>query len=609
MVVIFRYFCCLPDNEKRMDSFIVSARKYRPVTFDTVVGQKSITNTLKNAIRSEHLAQAFLFTGPRGVGKTTCARILAKTINCENLSEKVEACDQCEPCKAFNQSNAFNVHELDAASNNSVDDIRKLVEQVRIPPQIGIYKVYIIDEVHMLSTQAFNAFLKTLEEPPKYAKFILATTEKHKIIPTILSRCQIFDFARITVDDIAKHLHFVAESEGVTAEHNALHIIAQKADGALRDALSIFDQMVSFTGNKLTYKQVIENLNVLDYEYYFKITDMLLKGLSTDILLLVNEIIYKGFEGSEFITGFGEHLRNLLISQDPATVQLIEVSDDIRDHYLQQAKACSPEFLLKALEINSQADIQYKDSNNKRLTLELALLQMAAFSKKKSPELTPEKPALAVPEPPQNTPSKRAAPAPVLLSPSKEPDESGPLPSFSESQKEEEEPLTSANPTIEAKPAPVKQSYKPLSLKIHDTPEDESDEEELPIMQEDQPQDSISLNSFLATWENLAATFMEDSQSLYVAMTNFEPVISPTGMIKVKVDNAIQENLIHERKAELLGFLRKELNNYAIQLETSIVENQRQQKAYLPKEKLEKLIEKNPDVEKLRKDLDLDLIY
>ena len=595
-----------------MDSFIVSARKYRPVTFDTVVGQKSITNTLKNAIRNDHLAQAFLFTGPRGVGKTTCARILAKTINCENLDEKIEACNHCEPCKAFNESSAFNVHELDAASNNSVDDIRKLVEQVRIPPQIGKYKVYIIDEVHMLSQAAFNAFLKTLEEPPKYAKFILATTEKHKIIPTILSRCQIFDFARITVDDIAKHLHYVAESEGVTAENNALHIIAQKADGALRDALSIFDQMVSFSGNHLTYKQVIENLNVLDYDYYFKITDMLLQGQSTEILLLINEIIYKGFEGSEFITGFGEHLRNLLISQNPSTVQLIEVSDDIREHYLNQAKDCSPEFLLKALEINTQADLNYKESNNKRLTLELALLQMAAMAKKKSPELIEEKPVLVAPEAapkPVSPPPVAQAPATAFKPKPAEKPVTEPLPSFSEAQREEEEPPVPSRPTIEEKPAPPRQSYRPLSLKIHDKPEPEEEEEEPEEIVEDRPQDSISINQFLDAWKTLSNTFKEDSQSLYVAMTNYEPSISQAGMIKVKVDNAIQENLIHERKAELLGYLRKALNNYAIQMETSIMENQQQQRAYLPKEKLEKFIEKNPEIERLRKDLDLDLIY
>ncbi len=367
-----------------MDQFIVSARKYRPATFDMVVGQQSITNTLKNAIRNNHLAQAFLFCGPRGVGKTTCARILAKTINCENITENIEACNECESCRSFNQSHSFNVHELDAASNNSVDGIRALVDQVRIPPQVGTYKVYIIDEVHMLSQQAFNAFLKTLEEPPAYAKFILATTEKHKIIPTILSRCQIFDFARITVKDISEQLAWVARQESIQADPNALHIISQKADGAMRDALSIFDQLVSFTGNTITYEQVIENLNVLDYDYFFRMTDLILEEKPSEILLLVNEVLQKGFEGADFITGYSAHLRDLLVCKDPATAKLVEASDDIRAKYVTQAEKCSRELLLQALEINNQADVQYKASSNKRLLLELSLLQVASLVKKKA---------------------------------------------------------------------------------------------------------------------------------------------------------------------------------------------------------------------------------
>jgi DNA polymerase III subunit gamma/tau len=367
-----------------MEQFVVSARKYRPATFDMVVGQRAITNTLKNAIKTNHLAQAFLFCGPRGVGKTTCARILAKTINCPNITEHIEACNECDSCNSFNDSHSFNVHELDAASNNSVDGIRTLVDQVRIPPQVGKYKVYIIDEVHMLSQAAFNAFLKTLEEPPAYAKFILATTEKHKIIPTILSRCQIFDFARITVDDITKQLAYVAEKEGITADPNALHIISQKADGAMRDALSIFDQIVSFSGSSITYEQVIENLNVLDYDYFFRMTDLVLEEKPTEILLLVDQIIQKGFDGADFITGFGAHLRNLLVSKDPNTVKLIEAGDDIRERFIAQSAKCAREYLLLALEINNNADVQYKTSNNKRLTLELALLQIAAQVKKKA---------------------------------------------------------------------------------------------------------------------------------------------------------------------------------------------------------------------------------
>ena len=362
-----------------MENFVVSARKYRPITFDTVVGQGSITNTLKNAIRNNTLAQAFLFCGPRGVGKTTCARIMAKTINCLNPTENMEACNECESCRAFNNNASFNIYELDAASNNSVEDIRSLVDQVRIPPQIGQYKVYIIDEVHMLSAAAFNAFLKTLEEPPAYAKFILATTEKHKIIPTILSRCQIFDFKRITVDDIAKHLAFVAQSEGVTAEPEALNIIAQKADGALRDALSIFDQMVSFSGKNITYKDVIDNLNVLDYDYYFQIVDHILHGRTSDILLILNDIISKGFEPQHFVNGMGNHLRSLLVCKDQITVQLLEVSEQLRQRYLIQSQTCPLPFLIKALEINNQCDIDYRAANNKRLHLEIALLKMCAL--------------------------------------------------------------------------------------------------------------------------------------------------------------------------------------------------------------------------------------
>ncbi|HWY10451.1 MAG TPA: DNA polymerase III subunit gamma/tau, partial [Bacteroidia bacterium] len=312
-----------------MESFIVSARKYRPQHFNTVVGQSHITNTLKNAILHKQLAQAYLFCGPRGIGKTTCARIFAKTINCSNLTPEGEACDKCVSCESFNSGASLNVDELDAASSNSVDDIRNLVDKVRVPPQIGEYKVYIIDEVHMLSSAAFNAFLKTLEEPPKHAKFILATTEKHKIIPTILSRCQVFNFNRIKNEDISKHLAFIAKSENVTFEPEALHVIAQKADGALRDALSIFDQMVAFTGNHLSYKAVVENLHVLDFDYYFKITDFLLNQKLADVMLTFDDILKKGFDGHNFINGLGEHLRNVMVSRDPQTVQLLEISENL----------------------------------------------------------------------------------------------------------------------------------------------------------------------------------------------------------------------------------------------------------------------------------------
>jgi len=380
-----------------MDNFIVSARKYRPATFDTVVGQQSITSTLQNAIRNNQLAQAFLFCGPRGVGKTTCARILAKTINCLNPVNMVEACDKCESCLSFNRSVSFNIHELDAASNNSVDDIRNLVEQVRIPPQVGKYKVYIIDEVHMLSASAFNAFLKTLEEPPAYAKFILATTEKHKIIPTILSRCQIFDFKRISVKDIADYLTYVAKNEGVDVEEEATHVIAQKADGAMRDALSFFDQLVSFAGNKLTYETVAEHPIILPHAYYFAILDQVLAQDSSGLLLTINEIINRGFDGQHFLIGLGEHLRNLLVCKDAATVSLLEISANLQQKYVEQAGRCSAGFLLKALDIHNQFDQSYKTSNNKRLQLELALLQICAASVVASPSSTEIKKTLIPP--------------------------------------------------------------------------------------------------------------------------------------------------------------------------------------------------------------------
>ncbi|WP_372933413.1 DNA polymerase III subunit gamma/tau [Mariniphaga sediminis] len=366
-----------------MENFIVSARKYRPDSFDTVVAQSSITTTLKNAIKNSQLAHAYLFCGPRGVGKTTCARIFAKTINCSNLSPEVEACNECESCKAFNTSRSFNIHELDSASNNSVDDIRQLIDQVRIPPQVGKYSVYIIDEVHMLSSQAFNAFLKTLEEPPKHAIFILATTEKHKIIPTILSRCQIFDFNRIGISDIAGHLEYVAKNEGVTAEKEALNIIAQKADGAMRDALSIFDQIVSFSGKDITYQDVISNLNVLDYDYYFRLVEHFVKNEVPDSLMIFDDILNHGFDGHHFINGLSSHLRNLLVCKDPVTVQLLEVSGEIKDRYKVQAASCENDFLLKALEISNECDMQYKMSQNKRLLVELAIVRIAQLTLKK----------------------------------------------------------------------------------------------------------------------------------------------------------------------------------------------------------------------------------
>lgn len=368
-----------------MEDFIVSARKYRPTTFLSVVGQSALTNTLKRAISSKHLAHAYLFCGPRGVGKTTCARIFAKTINCLSPTADGDACNECESCKAFNEQRSYNIHELDAASNNSVEDIRSLIEQVRVAPQIGHYSVYIIDEVHMLSQAAFNAFLKTLEEPPAHAIFILATTEKHKILPTILSRCQIYDFNRMGIEDTVKHLQMVAEKEGIKAEAEALSIIAQKADGGMRDALSIFDQIAASTDGNITYQGVLENLNVLDYDYYFKLVDFFFNGKVSESLLTFNEILNKGFEAQNFVNGLSAHLRNLMVCKDPQTVQLLDVGANVKEQYQKQAQseACTNEFLYKALMVCNQCDLNYRISKNKRLLVELTLIRLCQLSDEK----------------------------------------------------------------------------------------------------------------------------------------------------------------------------------------------------------------------------------
>ena len=372
-----------------MEDYIVSARKYRPLTFKGVVGQKALTVTLKNAIQSGKIAHAYLFCGPRGVGKTSCARIFAKTINCLNPTADGESCNACESCRSFNEQRSFNIHELDAASNNSVEDIRSLTEQVRIPPQIGKYKIYIIDEVHMLSAQAFNAFLKTLEEPPHYAIFVMATTEKQKILPTILSRCQTYDFTRITVEDIVEHLQYVASCENITVETEALNIVAQKADGGLRDALSIFDQLVSFTAGNITYQSTLNNLNVLDYDYYFRFTDAILQGNVRACLLILNEILEKGFDGQHIITGLASHFRNLLVCMDEATLVLFEIGASLRERYKITAKRCSDKTLFKAIALANQCDLDYRQSRNKRLLLELTLIQICQLTE--SPHEADEK--------------------------------------------------------------------------------------------------------------------------------------------------------------------------------------------------------------------------
>jgi len=619
-----------------MDNFIVSARKYRPVTFNTVVGQISITGTLKNAIRNNQLAQAFLFCGPRGVGKTTCARILAKTINCLNPTSETEPCNECTSCKAFNDSASFNIHELDAASNNSVDDIRNLVDQVRIPPQMGKYKVYIIDEVHMLSSQAFNAFLKTLEEPPAYAKFILATTEKHKIIPTILSRCQIFDFKRITVDDIAKHLAFVAQSESVTADPDALHIIAHKADGALRDALSVFDQMVNLGDRNITRELVLENLNVLDYEYYFRIMECMNTGNYKDILLIVNEVIDKGFDGQHFITGMGEHLRNLLMSIDVATIKLIETSDAIRAKYAEQAKSISIQLLIDALDLINKSDVTYRTSNNKRLALEVPLIQICRLSgQMQMPVISPSPTVQASVE------SKPLPVSPLVVMPQPKAQEPHPGPQVQQVQNVPASPLvtpqaTVMQPQVTQAMEAMKQLdvvQEPVVAKMIEPEVVESKEHDLPVQShhtssisiksvtkaghlansvKDAPpkdrKESFTLQLLEESVLKFADLKKEESTLFYSALTSYPIVLQPDNVLEITVGNIVLEKELNDRRNMLLDFLSDEMKNDFITMKIIVTEQPSETKKYMnDREKLDAMAVHNPNVNKLRDQLNLEL--
>lgn len=590
-----------------MENFVVSARKYRPMTFDTVVGQGSITNTLKNAIRNNTLAQAFLFCGPRGVGKTTCARIMAKTINCLNPTENMEACNECESCRAFNNNASFNIYELDAASNNSVEDIRSLVDQVRIPPQIGQYKVYIIDEVHMLSAAAFNAFLKTLEEPPAYAKFILATTEKHKIIPTILSRCQIFDFKRITVDDIAKHLAFVAQSEGVAAEPEALNIIAQKADGALRDALSIFDQMVSFSGKNITYKDVIDNLNVLDYDYYFQIVDHILRGETSDILLILNDIISKGFEPQHFVSGMGNHLRSLMVCKDAVTVQLLEVSEQLRQRYLTQAQTCPLPFLIKALEINNQCDIDYRAANNKRLHLEIALLKMCALcsqalntptAQAQPVQVAQNKPAQQQPTPqPTNNPTIQQT---TVQQPTPQPQVSRPEAPSQQSTPQPSNNSTTQQSTIQQPITRPRGTSSGISInKAMQQAEQKAEEKE------ETWDNAFTQEQLTASWTDFVNRYKHTSASFAAAMGKYIPKLNGSSEIHFSVDNMLFEHDT-EGMSALKSHLRNTLHNNQFKLVPEVMERPAEIEAYTDKDKFEKMVEERPYLRTLQTELKLE---
>ena len=602
------------DNQNgfNMTQYIVSARKYRPSTFASVVGQEALTTTLKNAIAVDKLAHAYLFCGPRGVGKTTCARIFAKTINCFNVTLDGEACNECESCVAFNEQRSYNIYELDAASNNSVDDIRQLVEQVRIPPQIGKYKVYIIDEVHMLSTQAFNAFLKTLEEPPHHAVFILATTEKHKILPTILSRCQIYDFHRIRVIDIVNHLQKVAKIEGYTAEPEALNIIALKADGGMRDALSIFDQVVSFTQGNITYDQVIRNLNVLDYEYYFRLTEYLINSRVSDALLLFNDILNKGFEGSHFISGLASHFRDLLVSKDEVTLSLLEVGATIRDRYKEQAKICSTSFLYEALKLCNHCDLKYRESKNKRLLVELTLIQLAKINiddtsssdrKKKSEQRI--KP-IARENIQQEKKENKTEPSarPVQTSNSIDPQKSE---SFT--QKEEQSfSLKKKTSGSDKKEVPLVDDLS-LSISLRkngNTKQETSLKTATPVDEVVLGDSSFTDEELLDSWKGYAKKLPIEQKAFAMRMESATINRLDDATFEMVVDNKIIEQDFEALKPSIERFIRKQLDNGGITMKVRVIEPEENKRPFSRKEKFQMMAEKNNALLKLRDEFNLD---
>ena len=603
-----------------MDNFIVSARKYRPATFQTVVGQLHITGTLKNAIKNNQLAQAFLFCGPRGVGKTTCARILAKTINCESLSPDTEACGVCHSCISFQNGNSFNIHELDAASNNSVEDIRSLIEQVRIPPQAGRYKIYIIDEVHMLSQAAFNAFLKTLEEPPNYAIFILATTEKHKILPTILSRCQIFDFNRIRVEDIAKHLAEIANKEGIAYDEDGLHLIAQKADGGLRDALSMFDQIVSFSSKNVNYKSVIDNLNILDYDYYFKLTDAILSEDVANALLLFDEILSNGFDGNHFITGLASHFRNLLVCKDASTLKLLEVSEGIRQKYNIQSQLAPLSFLISALNISNQCDLNYKTSKNQRLQVELTLIKLCHI------------PA-AVNLSTAGIPAMQDGQVKKKLNPVEEPlisevtlpiqETSIPIPGIvSEPITQElvvEETAVSPSPEAMVEETAIKITIPKLSSgtnsslipNLNDLEANYSKKEEIQAAYlNGESKLEFSSDSMLKYWNDYAEKIKKEGKiNIFTIMTANTPVLLDDFIIELLIENKRQEDLLSSEKVDLLNYLRVEMKNFSIDLQTKYMEQTQKKRLYTSSDKYQHMLEKNPNLEEFKRRFNLDLDY
>ena len=591
-----------------MENYIVSARKYRPATFESVVGQHALTITLKNAIATGKLAHAYLFCGPRGVGKTTCARIFAKTINCQTPTAEGEACNQCESCLAFNEQRSYNIHELDAASNNSVEDIRSLIEQVRIPPQIGKYKVYIIDEVHMLSQAAFNAFLKTLEEPPHHAIFILATTEKHKILPTILSRCQIYDFNRIGIKDTIDHLQYVAKLEHINAEPEALTVIAQKADGGMRDALSIFDQVVSFTGGNITYKSVIENLNVLDYEYYFKLTDLLLENKVPESMLLFNDVLKKGFDGSHFITGLSSHFRDLLVSKDPSTLQLLEVGAGIRDRYKEQAQKCDQKFLYRAMKLCNDCDLNYRASKNKRLLVELTLIQCAQLTLPDADDVSGGRGPKKILKPLFTQPQAKTAAAQTAATAAPQPQGTSTAGSMNASRPS---PLPQ---TREEKKIPVfKAGSLGISLRrpLHEQQAAEKQEAKAAstAAQNDATYEDYIFNEkdLDYYWREFAAALPKEEKANSARMMNMHPHLLNDTTFEVTVDNDMVEKYMVQLIPSVQNHLRERLHNRKITMTVRVSAPTENIRAYSHVERFQMMSKKNPNLLKLKEALGLEL--
>ena len=579
-----------------MKEYIVSARKYRPMTFDTVVGQSALTTTLKNAVKSGKLAHAYLFCGPRGVGKTTCARIFAKAINCEHPTESGEACNNCESCQSFNEQRSYNIFELDAASNNGVEHIKTLMEQTRIPPQMGKYKVFIIDEVHMLSTAAFNAFLKTLEEPPAHVIFILATTEKHKILPTIISRCQIYDFERMTVSNIVGYLKEVAEKEGVTYEEEALNVIAEKADGGMRDALSIFDQAASFCQGNITYEKVLDDLNVLDSENYFNIIDLALENKVAETMVLLNDVIAKGFDGGHLIGGLAKHVRNVLMAKDDSTLSLLEVSDQQRQRYKEQAAKCPAPFLYKALKLMNQCDINYRQSSNKRLLVELTLIQVAQITQEEDTPVAGRSPKrlkslfqrTLTQQVPQNETAKQVAVAEPVV-PKTEPTE----------------------PTAPKAPTAKRQSLSAMGFsfsslkKRHESTETSDDSDEIKITATDEGSAPFTQIELKTEWNNMLNRMPQSMVGLVARLKNITPKLLDYPNVEVVVDNQILLNQLKQIQGRVRATLANDLKEPNITLSLRLTQGSEVRKTLSKKELFEKMRKNNPAVEKLRESLDL----